>query len=171
MRRARGAVVALALAVAAGCGGGDDGDSQAAEGDAPIEGVETITIGPYSHPDGEITSDRRPPVGGDHNPRLAPCDFYDEVVPDELTVHTIEHGAVWVTYLPSLGGGEIDVIRQLVADNDRVLASPYPDQTSPVVVTAWGRQLRLESARDERLAQFVERYVDADTAPEAGRAC
>jgi hypothetical protein len=163
----RAVAVAVGLLLAAACG--DGGSSESATGD--IEGVEIIRIGPYEHPDGDIEYDRHPPVGGDHNPQSLRCGFYDEAVRDEWAVHAIEHGAVWVSFRASLDGDQVDVIRDLVDEHEKIVAAPYPDLDAPVVATAWGVQLRLDSARDPRLEAFIERYIDASSAPEAGGGC
>jgi hypothetical protein len=42
-----------------------------------------------------------PPVGGPHNPIWQNCGFYSKPVRDEYAVHSMEHGAVWITYSPT----------------------------------------------------------------------
>ena len=39
------------------------------------------------------------------------------------------------------------------------------------MVTAWARQLRLDSVDDPRLVQFIETYRNSDNAPEPSAAC
>jgi Protein of unknown function (DUF3105) len=164
-------LVALALA-AAGCGD-DKSDAEADRARAAIEGVEIITVPPYEHYQSgtPIEYDRTPPVGGDHWPSLAPCDFYDEPIDDVLAVHAIEHGAVWISYDPSLPADEIAVVRQLANANDKVLAAPYEGLDAPLVLTSWGAQLEVDRATDDRVAAFADAFVDAPAAPEAGRGC
>ena len=45
---------------------------------------------------------RFPPVGGPHDGEWANCNgvVYTTAVRDENMVHTLEHGAVWITYDP-----------------------------------------------------------------------
>ena len=52
-----------------------------------------------------------------------------------------------------------------------MLVSPYPDLPAPVVASAWGYQLRLDSAADDRLDAFVRRFVQGAQAPERGSPC
>ena len=122
-----------------------------------------------------VDYDLHPPAGGDAQPGLAaPCGFYDEPIPDEYVVHTLEHGAVWLAYAPDLPAADIEVIHELVARQRRqVLATPVPGPRPgvAVVATAWARQLALDSVDDPRLAEFVDQYQDGRQAPEASVRC
>jgi hypothetical protein len=174
------AAVVLAATLGAACSSGSTG-SDAEHGQGPavqpadegIDGVVAIRIPSAKHVRGEIDYDRRPPAGGDHNPIPVKCGFYDEEIPDEFLVHSLEHGAVWLAYSPTLDAAAIDVVHSLVRANPETLATPYPglDAGTAVVATAWARQLALTSVDDPRLAEFVARYQDGDQAPEAGIAC
>jgi hypothetical protein len=177
-----GGVLVLALGLAA-CGGDDDGASATpvsstvapAGTDPAIDGVQLYTIGKYTHVKigARVVYDRHPPVGGTHwvAPGWAECGFYDQPIPDEPVVHDLEHGAVWVAYQPGLAAADLEILRQLVRTDGHLLVTPYPDLRAPLVATAWGAQLDLPSAGDGRLVQFIARYTNADTAPEAGATC
>jgi hypothetical protein len=52
-----------------------------------------------------------------------------------------------------------------------VLVSPYPDLPAPVVASAWGKQLQLDSANDPRLEQFVSAFREGPQTPEPGAPC
>lgn len=121
------------------------------------------------HTDNSVEYDPVPPVGGPHNPAWLDCGVYDEPVRDENTVHSLEHGTVWITYDPDLA---VDDVR-LLADAlpAEAILSPYPGQDAPVIVTVWARQLLLDVAADERLGLFLEEYGDGHTAPEPFASC
>jgi hypothetical protein len=112
-----------------------------------------------------------PPAGGAHNDVWQNCGFYDEPITDEVAVHSLEHGAVWITYTPDVPQDEIERLRDLSEGNDFVLVSPYPDQGSPLVATAWGKQLSLESAEDPGLERFINAYTQGPQTPEPGALC
>jgi putative peptide zinc metalloprotease protein len=133
-------------------------------------GVERIEVTSREHVEGPIAYEHMPPAGGDHAPVWQNCGFYDRPIPDENAVHSLEHGAVWITYQPSVGNDEIRMLRQL-ASQSYILVSPYPAQSHPVIATAWGHQLRLDSAGDDRLEQFINAFRLARTAPERGESC
>jgi Protein of unknown function (DUF3105) len=112
-----------------------------------------------------------PPVGGEHNPVWQNCGFYDEPVANENAVHSLEHGAVWITYSPDLPQDQVDVLRDLAHSQTYVLVSPYPDLPSNVVASAWGKQLSLQSADDPDLERFVRAYRQGPQTPEPGAVC
>ena len=113
----------------------------------------------------------RPPVGGIHSPFWQNCGIYDQPIDAKNAVHSLEHGAVWITYQPTLAADAIAQLRSQAQGQAYVLLSPFPDQTSPVVLTAWGVQLELDSASDPRLAQFIDKYQAGPQTPEPGAAC
>ncbi len=123
------------------------------------------------HVAGPVQYAQTPPVGGDHAPVWQNCGFYREPIASELGVHSMEHGAVWVTYAPELSVSQVEVLRDLAADQTYVLVSPFPGLPTPVVASAWGVQLRLPSAGDRRLPEFVDRYRQGPQTPEPGAPC
>jgi hypothetical protein len=135
----------------------------------PPAGVENIDVGPAGyHVVGNVDYEQdlgTPPAGGPHNDVWQNCGFYDKPVRDENAVHSLEHGAVWITYLPSIPQDEIEVLRDLTESNGYVLVSPYPDQNSPVVATAWGKQLSLKRAEVPALERFVGAYSHRPRCP------
>jgi len=90
---------------------------------------------------------------------------------DGLGVHSLEHGAVWVTYQPTLPAAQVATLQKLVKANSYALLSPYEGIKSPVVASAWGKQLALPSADDPRLAVFLRTYLQGPQTPEPGAAC
>jgi hypothetical protein len=118
-----------------------------------------------------VDYDQTPPAGGDHNPVWQNQGFYTEPIRDETAIHTLEHGGVWITYQPDLPQAQKDQIRELVDGQTCVLASPFPDLSSPVVASAWGKQLTLESADSPELERFVQAFRQGPQTPEPGATC
>lgn len=161
------ATLAIALA---GCG--DDDDTAGPE-ETGIEGLETFDPADLSrdHTEEPVEYDQTPPVGGAHSEVWRNCRFYADPVPDEQGVHSLEHGAVWITFQPALPEPQVAMIRELADSQTFVLASPHPDLPAPVVASAWGFQVELDSAEDPRLEQFVEAYAEGPQTPEPGAPC
>lgn len=120
-----------------------------------------------------VEYDEMPPVGGRHaaSPFWQDCGYYAEPIRNESGVHSLEHGAVWITYDPDLPADDIAILREKANEQTFMLVSPLSDLPSPVVASAWNRQIQLDDANDERLDQFIRRFRLADTAPERGGAC
>ncbi|MDP8905217.1 MAG: DUF3105 domain-containing protein [Chloroflexota bacterium] len=137
----------------------------------PLSGVQVHGIASRQHVDGRVSYEQSPPVGGDHAPVWQNCGFYSAPVPNERAVHSLEHGAVWITYDPQLPRVQVDVLRSLAAEHAYALVSPYDRLPAPVVASAWGRQLPLESATDPRLGRFISEFAGGAQAPEAGGPC
>jgi hypothetical protein len=136
-----------------------------------IAGVVTYSNLSQTHVTGKVTYPQNPPVGGPHNAMWQNCGIYTSPVANENGVHALEHGAVWITYQPQISAQDIGQLQALVRGHDHALLSPYPGLPTAVVASAWGVQLRVTSASDPRLAQFLQKYEQGPQTPEAGATC
>ncbi|QAY72101.1 DUF3105 domain-containing protein [Agromyces protaetiae] len=136
---------------------------------AEIEGVQTFE-NESAHVQGAVDYPQTPPAGGAHSPAWLNCGVYTEPVPAENAVHSQEHGAVWVTYDPSLSAEDLAALEQKLPKTYVVL-SPYEGLPSPIVLSGWNVQLEVDDANDPRIAQFLEEYWQGGQVPEPGAAC
>ncbi len=138
-----------------------------------IVGVTTVAAAPGNQHDDELHIEfgGLPPMGGTHASAVQTCGIYTEpeVFP-EFAIHSMEHGAVWITYHPDLPEEQIAALQDQVRGQTKLLLSPYPEQSSPIVLTVWDRQLAVEDAADERIAEFIARYRNR-SGPEANQPC
>ena len=112
-----------------------------------------------------------PPAGGEHYNIWQNCGIYNEPIQTGNAVHSMEHGALWITYQPDLPADEVAALASIVSGQTFLLLSPYPEQRSPIVLTSWGIQLEVDSASDGRIENFIERYRLGSQTPELGGAC
>jgi hypothetical protein len=147
--------------------------TRSSSADASIAGVVTKDDLGRDHTTGAVKYDDAPPMGGDHNPVWQNCDgrVYDAPLRNENAVHSLEHGAVWITYRPGLAAAQLDALKAKVSGTDYTMLSPYPPQDAPVKLTAWGHQLKLDDASDARVDEFLRAYVKGPQTPEPGAAC
>ena len=89
----------------------------------------------------------------------------------ENAVHSLEHGAVWITYSPDLPKDQINSLQERATNQTYLLVSPMKDLPSPVVASAWGKQVQLESADSPDLDRFIRAYRQGSQTPEPGAAC
>jgi hypothetical protein len=142
----------------------------------PPPEVQTFTVSDASHTAGPVRYPQDPPVGGPHAPSWASCGFYSNPIPNEMGVHSLEHGAAWITFRPDLPPSQVNVLRSLARDpggRGYVLVSPYPPLTADtaVVASAWGKQMRLKSFDESALRNFIRTFAGGPQTPEPGAPC
>jgi hypothetical protein len=139
----------------------------------PVEltGLANYGLQVREHVESNVTYAQTPPVGGPHNPVWQNCGIYAEPIRKEMGVHSMEHGAVWITYRPDLPAAAVDTLRALVRGRSFALLTPDPELPSPIVASAWGVQMGVDWAGDPRLATFVAQYVNGPQTPEPGAPC
>jgi len=113
--------------------------------------------GMQSHEPGDLTYTVNPPVGGTHNPAWQNCqgDVYTAPIASEHAVHSLEHGAVWITHDPALDAAQVERLASRVRGQDKIFMSPVPGLDSPISLQAWGWQLKVDDAGDDRIDTFI----------------
>lgn len=160
---AAAAIVGVVMVVVSG-GGSSDAAAPA--------GTVTVDVADRNHVRGTVAYEQTPPVGGNHAPVWQNCGVYTEPIVTEQGVHSMEHGAVWITYRWDLPAEQVDRLRSLAEGQSFVLVSAWDTGLrSPVVASAWGRQLEASSASDPRLEQFVRAFQVGPQTPEPGAPC
>jgi hypothetical protein len=124
--------------------------------------------GPVSYPDQKDT----PPTGGNHNGTPQSCQAYTAAIANEHAVHSMEHGAVWITYNPDkVDTKGIATLKSDLEDDPYRLLSPYPGLKSAVSLQAWGEQLFVDSPSDKRVKEFLTLFTQGPQTQERGAAC
>ena len=140
-----------------------------------IAGLATFEYAGAQHVTTPVTYTESPPVGGPHDNEWADCTgtVYDVDIRHENAVHSLEHGAVWITYNPdTIAEGDLGTLEDLVDGRSGMMLSPYAGLTSPISLQSWNHQVFVDSASDERVEQFADFMVfNADFYPEPGASC
>jgi hypothetical protein len=123
------------------------------------------------HVESNVNYKTLPPVGGKHSAQWIACDFYEVAVPDEKAVHSLEHGAVWLTYKDSALSDKQRSFFTKAAQNSYVLVSPYPAQKEAFVATAWGLRMGMDSFDTQKLDAFIKEFANGPQTPEPGAPC
>ena len=162
----------VGLIVYAALNQGSGRDQLQTNPDAAIEGV-AVADGELKrgHVPGPVNYDQTPPNAGDHNATPQQCAVYTEPIAPEHAVHSLEHGAVWITYNDSVPKDQVEELADKAEGDPYVLMSPVPEQKSPINLSAWGRRLSVETASDDRIDRFIEGYTSGPQTPEPGAAC
>jgi hypothetical protein len=176
-QRRKAVIVTSVVAVVALVGGGSwvliaaGGSGSSAQASVALTGLQTYPGLARDHVSGTVVYPQTPPVGGKHSATWQNCGVYSAPVPNENAVHSLEHGAMWITYRPDLPPSEIATVVRDTSGEPYALVSPYAGLPSPIVASAWGVQLKLNSASDPRLKSFIETYKSGSRAPEPGGEC
>lgn len=122
-----------------------------------------------------VAYDQSPPYGGPHDAVWATCTgiVYPKAIRTENAVHSLEHGAIWITYNPDdLDADQVASLAARVDGETQMMMSPYPGMNSPLSLQSWGHKLELDSVDDERIGQFISALrLNRFTYPEIGASC
>jgi hypothetical protein len=148
------------------------------------EPASSAPSGQHLRPGQSYSYSDTPATSGFHDPSPLPEEpkVYDTQPPETRAVHSLEHGAVFVYYLPEgdSGGLAADVVERLagIAEGDRAtFVAPYPTLTpeTALTLTAWNRRQSCPAGAEltpERAAVIVNGFVEAfectGNAPENG---
>jgi hypothetical protein len=142
------------------------------QSEAPTPGdVQSYSGLSRDHTTDPVTYPQHPAVGGPHDPTWQNCGYYATPVRNENAVHSLEHGAIWITYRPDLSQAQIDELKTLAQSQTYILVSPMEGLPAAVVASAWGKQILLDSADDARLTDFIRRFRLDPHGPEPGAPC
>jgi hypothetical protein len=154
-------------------GNGQSPDALAAAA-AKIPGITVKTGLSRNHQSTPVSYPESPPIGGNHDPEWADCSgtVYASPIRNENAVHSLEHGAIWVTYRPGLSAADVNSLKQRVSGVDHMLMSPYPGLKTAVSLQSWGHQLFVDSVSDSRISSFItDLRHNTVTTPEPTASC
>ena len=139
-----------------------------------IPGITVVDYPAGQHNDGTIAYDQSPPFGGQHANAWADCTgtVYPNPIRSENAIHSLEHGAIWITYQPGLAEDQVGKLAGRVEGESQMMMSPYPGLKSPVSLQSWGHQLFVDNADDPRIDDFIKNLrLNSVTTPEFGASC
>lgn len=111
-----------------------------------------------------------PPTSGPHYSSPAECRVYDEEVIDEAVIHSLEHGAVWVSYKDKSNTALVNQLKGVVEKNSgKVILSPRAANDSEIALVSWTRILKLADFDGDQIAEFIK--VNRSNSPEPLAPC
>lgn len=112
-----------------------------------------------------IEYNSNPPTSGPHWKGVAGPGIKTEIIPDELVLHSMEHGAVVVWYKEGMDQSDVDKIKEVFNNSSgKKIMLARKNLDVPVALTSWGYLLKLESIDEMKIKEFIE--TNNDRAPE-----
>lgn len=93
--------------------------------------------------------------------------IHSDPVEDGLLVHSLEHGAVVLSYDPqNLTQEQIDQLKQIFTEKFRgkKIMVPRDNMSASIIMTSWGQELKLNEINEEELVNFMT--TNNDRGPE-----
>ncbi len=120
----------------------------------PSQGREHINLG-QSHP----AYNSNPPTSGWHAPAPANWGTYRAEIPDEVLVHNLEHGGIWVSYNDPSDTDLVDKLEALAKRYPtKIIVTPRPKDDSKIAVAAWEHLLKLDKYDEKKIIDFIDAY-------------
>ncbi len=120
----------------------------------PNQGRDHITRG-TPHP----PYNSNPPTSGWHDPSPAPWGFYTNEIPDEILVHNLEHGGIWISYRDPKDQEVIDKLSELIKRfRSKVIVTQRSRNDSRIAVAAWTRLVKLNQYDEQQILDFIKAY-------------
>ena len=107
-----------------------------------------------------------PPSSGPHwGDGVAGAGIHDKEVPDELLVHSLEHGAAILWYKSDLPKDQVGKLEKVFNESlGKKIMVPRKNLDVPVALTSWGWILKLQTIDEAKIKEFIE--TNNDRAPE-----
>jgi hypothetical protein len=171
--------IALAVIILAGIGFAGVNYFRDRDLNREPEGVAVFTYAQGNHIEDDIDYSAQPdykgeipPAGGAHNNTPQQCDVYTLPIRQESAIHSLEHGAVWITYQPALPADQVEALKDLAEGDAYMLMSPYEGLPAPIVLTAWNHQLQMQTFDKDTVERFIRSYKNKrGVTPEFGGSC
>lgn len=127
----------------------------------PGPGERIRAVGPAHIAQGSRGSgyNSNPPTSGPHWPSPAPWGVHTEPLPDEVLVHNLEHGGVWISYKDAKDADLADKLAEVAGRyRTKVIVTPRLKNDAPIAVAGWGRLLKLQRFDEARIVEFINAY-------------
>lgn len=103
-----------------------------------------------------------PPTSGKHWPEPTPRGVHSEAKTDEIMVHNLEHGEVWISYKPGIPDEAKKELEKITKDFSKVVLTPRGKNETDIALTAWGRldtfNLDGKPLDAARVKDFIKRH-------------
>ena len=125
----------------------------------PNQGQEHIAVGAAHLP-----YNSNPPTSGPHYLNPAAWGIYQAGLPDEVLIHNLEHGGIWISY-NNIDRTTKQRIEALAKEHpDKMIVTPRALDDAKIVLASWRHLLKLDTFDEETVISFIK--ANKNRAPE-----
>ena len=121
----------------------------------PDQGREHVVVGtPFQY-------NSNPPTSGPHAGNPAEWGLYSEEFPDQVLIHNLEHGGIWISYRPGVDAAIISKLEVITREFGRkVIMAPRAANDADIALAAWTHLDTFSVAEfsEERVRKFIQVY-------------
>lgn len=107
------------------------------------------------------TYNSNPPASGWHYSQPAEWGAYREELPDEVLIHNLEHGGVWISYRPDVSEEIRAKLEKFYEVHGRkIIVTPRAKNDTDIALAAWNRldTFSVTEYSDERVERFIKAF-------------
>jgi len=102
-----------------------------------------------------------PPTSGWHHAQPVEWGIYREEITDEILIHNLEHGGIWISYKPSIPQEMKQKLEGFSKKWGRkIIVAPRSANDTDIALAAWSRLDKFSVAEysDDRVERFIKAY-------------
>lgn len=104
-----------------------------------------------------------PPTSGPHASNDAEWGVYDKELSDDVLIHNLEHGGIWISYKPGIDPEAVSKIALIAKEFGRkVIMAPRAANDADIALAAWTRLDKFSAAEfsEDRVRRFIKAYIN-----------
>lgn len=121
----------------------------------PDQGAQHVAIGtPFNY-------NSNPPTSGPHFANPAEWGVYTEEIHDQILIHNLEHGGIWVSYRPGVASRTVERLEAIAKEYGRkMIMAPRQANDTDIALAAWNHLDKFSAAEfsEERVRSFIKAY-------------
>lgn len=104
-----------------------------------------------------------PPTSGPHAGNDAEWGVYDKELSDDVLIHNLEHGGIWISYKPGANPEVVSKLALITKEFGRkVIMTPRAANDADIALAAWTRLDKFSAGEfsEERVRRFIRAYIN-----------
>jgi alpha-galactosidase len=90
---------------------------------------------------------------------VAPWGSSRAEIPDEVLLHNLEHGGIWISHKNPSDTALVEKLEALASRyRSKVIVTPRSRNESPIAIAAWERLLKLDTYDEDRIVEFINAF-------------